>query len=62
MIKGWAVEVKKEDAFSLEEYLKQAIAKGTTGDILVILKLLPEDKRTYYREVWKNEVDRNKLK
>lgn len=56
------MEVKKEDAFSLEEYLKQAIAKGTTGDILVILKLLPEDKRTYYREVWKNEVDRNKLK
>ena len=56
------MEVKREDCFSLEEFLIHAIAKGQTSDILVILKLLPEDKRNYYREVWKRETDRSKLK
>lgn len=47
-------DVPWSEALTLEDWMKDMLAKGYTEIVLNVLKLLPEERKVYYREIYKN--------
>lgn len=46
-------DVPWSEALTLEDWMKDMLAKGYTEIVLNVLKLLPEERKVYYREIYK---------
>lgn len=48
-----AMPKQKWDGLTLEEAVKLAITRGAEAEIAMLIRLLPDESKTKYRQLWK---------
>lgn len=46
---------------TLEEWVRTCIERKDTALVVVLLRLLPDEKKIFYRKVWKEVLERKSL-